>query len=523
MKKLLLTLLVLAAPLSCIAPSHTTTPPNEPSGRLDPSQLYGELFRRVQAANVFEDSKYFVDMIPREDPALIMRAFERDAPTTKETLEAFVEQHFSAPKETSTALENQVSLSIDRHIRALWKKLRRSPDEDVQPFSSLIHLPYSYVVPGGRFREIYYWDSYFTLLGLAADRENDLFEDMIKNFEHLLLTMHRIPNGNRSYYRGRSQPPFFSHMVELWQKRFGEKSAARFLPALKLEHDFWMSGPRAVDLNEGDVLNRYWDDSTGPRPEAFKEDVKLADEAAKSLGRAADDLYRDLRAGAESGWDYSTRWFRDPKVFATIQTTAFLPVDLNSLLFHLETKISELSGLAGDSDAAKHYQTLAAKRAELVRRYFWDAKVGGFFDYNWSSKTRSTELTAATVVPLFVGLATPEQARKVARTIERKLLKAGGLVTSLRQSGQQWDAPNGWPPLQWMGFMGLKRYKEIRLANRLRSRWLALNRKVYRDTGKMMEKYNVIDLNMRSGGGEYPLQDGFGWTNGVYRALTEQK
>lgn len=479
-----------------------------------PPEIYGDLFERVQLAPVYSDSKTFPDMEPRHDPQRIVENYQKEKPAD---LRAFVEKNFRPPLETASTYQAPTGISIDEHIKKLWQVLRRHADGKVAPASSLIPLPHSYIVPGGRFREIYYWDSYFTQLGLLADNEDDTFRDMVLNFEHLILTTGKIPNGNRDYYRSRSQPPFFSHMVELWQQRFANPSALQFLKALRKEHSFWMAGERAVQVTPDGFLNRYWDDRAEPRPEAYKEDVELA---RKATPRAPEETYRDLRAAAESGWDFSTRWFADPQKFSSIQTTSYLPVDLNALLFHLEFKIAELARLSGDQISAEHYKRLALRRRDLIRQFMWDERTGTFRDYNWRTKSLSIELTIAMVAPLFVDVATPDQAKKVAAALQSKFLKSGGMVTTLRKSDQQWDAPNGWPPHQWMAYVGLKKYAQDKLAEDLRARWLKLNQKVFHSTGKLMEKYNVVDMNLESGGGEYPTQDGFGWTNGVYRALS---
>ena len=535
--KILLVLATSTQIISCTTNQAQPPPPTTsaiviPLAARDPAELYGEFFERVQMAPVFVDSKYFVDMIPRETPAQILKTYHEKKPQTVEELRQFVGQHFLPPTGALTDFKTSPGETIDSHIKALWTYLKREPDQETQWGSSLIPLPYSYIVPGGRFREIYYWDSYFTQLGLLADHEDVTFQNMVKNFAQLSLSLGRIPNGNRNYYRGRSQPPFFSYMVALWQERYGAKSATQFLPALKQEYAFWMEGAenlvagqghaRVVRLEDG-VLNRDWDDKPAPRPESYKEDVALSAQAAKSLGRTPSDIYRDLRAGAESGWDYSTRWFQDPKEFTTIQTTALLPIDLNSLLYHLEIEISRLSRVVGDPAGSQKFHDLAETRQRLIQKYLWDEAHGVFRDYNWREGQLSSETTVATVVPLFAGVASPAQAQRIASVLEKDFLKAGGLVTTELTSGQQWDAPNGWPPHQWMAYAGLKRYGFNKLAEKIRDRWLKLNRKVFNSTGKLMEKYNVVDLSLKSGGGEYPLQDGFGWTNGVYRALSTPK
>ena len=179
-----------------------------------------------------------------------------------------------------------------------------------------------------------------------------------------------------------------------------------------------------------------------------------------------------------------------------------------------------MSLVAGDQAAASIFRERADRRNQLIQKYMWDGETGTFRDYNWRSHTISSQSTVATVVPLFAGLATEEQAHKIANVLKKDFLKAGGLVTTLYTSGQQWDAPNGWAPHQWMAYAGLRKYKENALATEIRARWLKINEKTYQHEHRLMEKYNVIDLSKKSGGGEYPSQDGFGWTNGVYRALT---
>ncbi len=171
------------------------------------------------------------------------------------------------------------------HIDALWSVLERPPDPP-QPNSSLLPLPYRYVVPGGRFREIYYWDSYFTMLGLEQSGRHDLVVEMVKNFAYLIDRFGHVPNGNRSYYLSRSQPPFFAAMIELLAQREGESVYATYLPELSREYEFWMDGAarlapgsayrRVVRLEDGTVLNRYWDDRETPREESYREDVETA-------------------------------------------------------------------------------------------------------------------------------------------------------------------------------------------------------------------------------------------------------
>jgi alpha,alpha-trehalase len=209
----------------------------------------------------------------------------------------------------------------------------------------------------------------------------------------------------------------------------------------------------------------------------------------------------------------------------TLETTALVPVDLNSLLYHAERMIAALRtarGKAGDVEVAERFAAMARERRRALLAVAYDSSDGFFYDVRWRTGERVKDRPSlAAAAPLYFGLATPEQGRAVAARLERDFLKPGGFVTTLMASGQQWDAPNGWPPLEWLTIEGVRRYGALDLAAAARDRWLALNRRTYRSTGKMTEKYDVVDLQRRAGGGEYATQDGFGWTNGVALALLE--
>jgi alpha,alpha-trehalase len=230
-------------------------------------------------------------------------------------------------------------------------------------------------------------------------------------------------------------------------------------------------------------------------------------------------VFRDIRAAAESGWDFSSRWFADARTRATIDTTEIVPVDLNSLLFGLESTISVGCEHSGDRACASEYRRRATDRRAAMNRYLWDEAVGAYLDYHWTHRARLPRISAATLYPLFLGAATQAQAAAVARTVSRTLLRAGGVVTTPIATGEQWDAPNGWAPLQWIAVSGLTQYGQSPLAAVIACRWLLSVRRVYEQSGKLVEKYDVIDSERAGGGGEYPLQDGFGWTNGVTRKL----
>lgn len=499
----------------------------------DPSRALGALFADVQLAKLFPDSKTFADARALRPPSEITQRYAAARESAGFSLTAFVQQHFELPRPAGGDFKPDTSRTMEQHIRALWPVLTRPPDRP-DPHSTLIPLPNQYVVPGGRFREVYYWDSYFTMHGLVESQRTDLVRSMLDNFAYLITTVGRIPNGNRTYYLGRSQPPYFGAMVGLYAQATDTAQALRYLAPLEAEHSFWLDGAervtpgtafrRVVRLPDGSLLNRYWDDRPEPRPESFREDYELGHKLPAAQREA---FYRHVRAAAESGWDFSSRWMRDPTSLLTLETTDLAPVDLNSLLYHTERIIAALRafrGQSGDAAVAARFNAAADARRQAVRTHAYDASGGFFFDVRWRSAERVTDRpTLAAASPLYFGLATPEQGRVVAARLEREFLRAGGFVTTLIASGQQWDAPNGWPPLQWLAIHGVRRYGRDDVAESARDRWLALNRRTYQATGKMTEKYDVVDLSRPAGGGEYPTQDGFGWSNGVALAFAAEQ
>jgi alpha,alpha-trehalase len=493
---------------------------------LPPSELYGALYREVQLAHLFPDSKTFADMTPTTSPQHVMSDYAKR--TQPFDLKAFVLNHFTLPPRQSKAYVSDPKQSVTEHIDTLWSVLRRDPDANADPNASLLPLPYSYVVPGDRFDEIYYWDSYFIMLGLLQSGQTTLMKNELDNFATLIDRYGHIPNGNRSYYLSRSQPPFFAQMVQLAAQTDGDAAYVEYLPELQQEYAYWMDGAgrlqtgqahrRVVRLSDGALLNRYWDDRDTPRDESYREDVETAQ---RLNGRNPQDLWRNLRAGGETGWDFSSRWFADGKTLASIQVTSLLPADLNSLLYDLERTLARAYRIKGDAALADDMQRRADARAHAIREHLWDAQMHAFGDYDFVAHTLTHRLSAATVYPLYMGIATKAQASAVASTVRGQLLRAGGLATTTVRSGQQWDEPNGWAPLQYLAVMGLRRYGEDDLAKQIAQRWIQNNTAYYSHTGKLVEKYDVDAKagSSSAGGGEYPLQDGFGWTNGVLRTL----
>jgi len=501
-----------------------------PADTLTPADRYQELFVEVQMKSIFEDSKTFVDCAPRSHPEQILEAYRSSCGNADFDLKTFVMENFIVAEIPSSAFVSDANRPLAAHIESLWEVLTRHPQEHPY-FSSILPLPFDYIVPGGRFSELYYWDSYFALLGLNGANRSHLLSSMVDNFAYLVDTYGHIPNGNRTYYLSRSQPPVFSLMVELFGTLNvkGDKDAVDYLPQLRKEYAYWMEGGdelrngeahrRCVRMENGDLLNRYWDDRDTPREESYREDYATAHRSS----RPVHDVYRDLRAGAESGWDFSSRWQLDPYDLATICTTNIVAVDLNCLLFKLEQQIASLALIKEDEALASEFNQRAASRQKAMDYYFWNDDEGAFYDFHWRDNIQRTNLTAATLTPLFVKSASKEQAAHVAEVTSQRLLAAGGLsTTEINETQEQWDRPNGWAPLQWMAINGLRNYAHYELADEIANRWLSIVSELYQRDSKLVEKYILRPTGEHACGGEYPLQDGFGWTNGVtYQLLKE--
>ena len=484
-----------------------------------PYREYPTLFHDVQMAGIFSDSKYFADATPLLEPETLEKKYEDAKVLPGFDLLSFVKEHFSLPEEKTGGDSLSEGKSIDKHIKDLWSYLTILPEQvEKEAYSNLIKLPYPSIIPGGRFREMYYWDTYFTMLGLKESGEISLIENLVDNFAYLIQTFGFIPNGMRTYFLSRSQPPFFSLMVELLASIKGETIILKHLNALQQEYNFWMTGSRLVQLPSGLQLNRYWDDCPEPRPESYEEDVEMARESK----RPAEELYRDLRAACESGWDFSARWLAVPDDLSSIRATQLLPVDLNCLLYHLEQTLAKAYDLQGNQPNAQLYSEKATSRLTAVQTLFWSESHHWFMDYDLETATLSQQFTLAGAFPLYFNLATKDQAGTSVETIKNEFLKKGGLVSTPSHSGQQWDAPNGWAPLQWITYKGLKNYELDDLAHKVATAWKTNVENVFSRSGKMVEKYNVENTDLEAGGGEYPNQDGFGWSNGVYLALASE-
>lgn len=496
-----------------------------------PDEALGELFADVQARKIYTDGKTFTDLVPRRRMKTIQAEYNLERKDPHFDLREFVNRHFYryGAYDHHQDYQTPAGISVRQHITNLWGILERKNRRDR---GSLLALPHAYVVPGGRFSEQFYWDSYFIMLGLARDGRWKMIEDMMRNYTYMIRKFGYIPTANRTYFLSRSQPPFFSHMVRLLAQHNGEtRTLIEYLPYMLAEYRFWMKGRnvlskqehnayrRVAQMPDGVLLNRYYDNKTTPRPESRREDVETADGAGD---RIANRVFLHLRAAAESGWDFSSRWFLDSNDIRTIHTVDIIPVDLNSLLYDLEMTIADAYKHLRQPILARRFEAAAQKRAQAIQQYCWSEERQFFVDYNFHHEEATHSDSLAALFPLWSGIATDEQAAAVAKKVERDFLKKGGLLSTLVDNGQQWDAPNGWAPLQYVAIEGLRRYGYDELADRIRDAWVATNERVFRDKRKLVEKYDVV-AGDSGGGGEYPLQDGFGWTNGVLATLLDEK
>jgi len=435
----------------------------------------------------------------------------------------------------------------------------------------LLYLEHPYVVPGGRFNEMYGWDSYFIIRGLVRDNRIELARGMVENFFFEIEHYGTFLNANRTYYLSRAQPPFLSSMIMAVydaDKAAGRNDRAWLENAYKYaikDYEMWMREPH---LAGSTGLSRYYDFGTGPTPESVKDEsgyyrkvatyfllhpeldhgyvITDAEQKASSepiYGRQysiqvcetattmakpdceaahtislSGDYYEGDRAMRESGFDVSFRF--GPYSAATQH---FAPVCLNSLLYKTETDLARMSEILGHNDEAAKWKQRAEVRKALMVKYFWDAERGMFFDYNFETHERSTYVYITTFYPLWAGLATPEQARAVVHNL-KLIERPGGIAMSPLETGAQWDYPYAWAPMQLIADDGMWRYGFAEDATRASYEFISAVAENFRRDGTIREKYNAAtrsDETHVTAGYEANVI-GFGWTNGVFLVLLHE-
>ncbi|KAI9174184.1 hypothetical protein LWI28_013337 [Acer negundo] len=431
-------------------------------------------------------------------------------------------------------------------VHSLWKNLSGKVSGSVldrPDLHTLLPLPEPVVVPGSRFREVYYWDSYWVIRGLLASKMHETAKSIVINLISLVETYGYVLNGARAYYTNRSQPPLLSAMVRTIYNRTGDlELIKKALPALLKEYQFWNSGIHKVTIEDGEannhILSRYYAMWNKPRPEGSVKDKAYASKLSSDSEK--EQFYRELASSAETGWDFSSRWMRNISDFTTLSTTSILPVDLNVFLLGMELDIAVLAKVDGDNATSERFLEASRARKQAINSVFWNEEKGQWLDYwinkgttceesqTWEAGNQNHNVYASNYTPLWIDLFNSDTSlvEKVRQSLESSgLVCTAGIATSMIKSGQQWDFPNGWAPLQHMIVEGLVRSgsQEARsMAQDIAVRWIKTNYVAYKETGAMHEKYDVENCGAFGGGGLYKPQTGFGWSNGVVLAFLEE-
>lgn len=588
-----------------------------------PVYCYGDLLREIELARPFADSKTFVDLPTTRPLNEVLAAFANlSRPIQNNTaLNTFLSEYFGkAGSELEEVPSDQLETQPDfldnvnstvvqeftRQVIDIWPDLTRryvGAGNCSGCVNSFIPVNRTFVVAGGRFREPYYWDSFWIIEGLLRTQGSftQIAENIIENFMDLVQKIGFVPNGARRYYENRSQPPLLTQMVRVYVEYTQNYTLLeRAIPILEQEYQFWVKN-RTVTLQRAGrniSLNHYAVQNTQPRPESYYEDYVTANNRTYfntkgqqfNATRALDDsqkatLYSNLASGAESGWDYSGRWITNPSnavnddyfPLRSLNTVEIIPVDLNSILYYNEITIAQFHRHQGNYSAARQWAERAANRSEAMTMLLWNPEHYSYFDYNLTSYSQnvftlaqknSTRLSttgapdgqqiwfqASQFYPFWTGAAPesikndPKAMRQVFARVEELLDERSGAISATNLvTGQQWDEPNVWPPLQYILMQGLLNTPlEVSedddeqttedyvwtqdLALRLAQRYLDSLYCTWRSTGgatqevpqlpgaqgngTIFEKYSDAAINARGGGGEYEVVEGFGWSNGV--------
>uniref|UniRef100_M4BUU6 Trehalase n=1 Tax=Hyaloperonospora arabidopsidis (strain Emoy2) TaxID=559515 RepID=M4BUU6_HYAAE len=554
----------------------------------------GPLLHAVQMANVYSDSKYFVDMPIKDNSSafdilvdfqhrgLAMTVYRPNVQGMhKQQLRQFIDDHFDPPGTdllpiTPFDYQGQVHPPMvadirDKELRdwafdlhQIWQSLGRIRNPHVK--GSLLHSrkldepslnqpDNVLIVPGGRFRESYYWDSYWIVQGLLVSDMSVTARGIVNHLLEYVSEFGFVPNGGRIYYLTRSQPPMLSDMVKLVARlpvngtdiEYDDEYLQAALPILEREYDFWMQhGPsgHAVEFTRSDtklgatgdvtyVLNRYTSNANHPRPESYREDVLVASEIfdrtihmdggnAAATERHKDEYYNNVIAAAESGWDFSSRWLRDPFDMKSMVTTSVVPVDLNSIMYRVERNLMEFNQHLGNDKRAQFFERAAARRLKAIDAILWSVKHQSWKDYDLETDTHSVIVSVSDYTPLWAkafNASDIDRLKTVVTSLKNSgLLQVGGIQTTTTFSGQQWDMPNAWPPEQDIvveGLLAINTTESHNLARELTRTWTQTSLTAWKQTGLMFEKYNASEVGGLGAGGEYFPQFGFGWTNGV--------
>lgn len=551
----LLTLLVV---LQCRASAENAAVAKPPPCESD-VYCHGDLLHTVQMASIHKDSKTFVDMKQKHPPNVTLALFRDfmkrvNNNPTRHDVEQFVNDTFDPegsefedwdpadwtgnPKFLKKILDGDLR-KFASDLNHIWKMLGRKMKDDVrinEDHYSIIYVPNPVIVPGGRFREFYYWDSYWIIKGLLLSEMYTTVKGMLTNFVSIVDRIGLIPNGGRIYYTMRSQPPMLIPMVDEYLKVTKDyKWLEDNLYLLEKEFDFWMTN-RTVDIElDGATytLARYYEESSGPRPESYKEDY-LTSQSFRTA-EEKDNYYAELKTAAESGWDFSSRWFildgTNKGNLTNLKTRYIIPVDLNAIIYRNAELLAQYNEQMGNKTKAAMYRKRAEEWKKAVTAVLWHDEVGAWLDYDILNDIKRDYFYPTNILPLWTKCYDTEKkgeyVSKVLKYLEKSqiMLNLGGIPTTLEHSGEQWDYPNAWPPLQYFVIMSLNNTEDPwaqRLAYEISERWVRSNYKAFNETHSMFEKYDATVSGGHGGGGEYEVQLGFGWSNGLVMDLLDK-
>ncbi|XP_015435056.1 PREDICTED: trehalase-like isoform X2 [Dufourea novaeangliae] len=517
---------------------------------------HGELLHTIQMASIYKDSKTFVDMKMKHPPNQTLALFRRfmeqvDQMPTRHQIEQFVNDTFdpagSEFEEWDPAdwtphprflnkIHDQDLQKFASDLNHIWKMLGRKMKDDVRVNEdqySIIYVPHPVIVPGGRFREFYYWDSYWIIKGLLLSEMYSTVKGMLSNFVSIVDKIGFIPNGGRIYYTMRSHPPLLIPMVDEYLKTTNDYDwLSENFHLLEKEFDFWMTNRTIeVELDGANyTLARYYEESAGPRPESYKEDY-LTSQSFRTT-EEKENYYAELKTAAESGWDFSSRWFihdgTNKGNLTNLKTRYIIPVDLNSIIYRNAQLLAQYSQRMGNETKAAYYRQRADEWMKAVTAVLWHDEVGAWLDYDTLNDIKRDYFYPTNILPLWTNCfdvaKRDDYVSKVLKYLEKNqiMLNLGGIPTTLEHSGEQWDYPNAWPPLQYFVIMSLNNTEDPwaqRLAYEVSQRWVRSNYKAFNETHSMFEKYDATVSGGHGGGGEYEVQLGFGWTNGLIMDL----
>lgn len=472
---------------------------------------------------------------------------------------------FDAPADVQE-MQKRCNVQV-KHLPQVIHKLGEVDTSNLEP-PGLLYLNHKYVVPGGRFNEMYGWDSYFIVRGLVEDQRIELARGMVENFFFEIEHYGAVLNANRTYYLTRSQPPFLTSMILAVyeaQKAAGKEDRAwleRAYGYAARDYALWTREPHLAGTTG---LSRYYDFGNGPAPESVKDETghyrqvagfflaqpqdewrdyvvpQKTDQAhvgplfalqvcdsTKAMGQAAcdsagvaslsADYYKGDRAMRESGYDVSFRFGPHG-----VRTHHYAPVCLNSLLYKTEKDLEQMSEMLGRKADAKDWRKRAEERKESIQKYLWDSENGLYFDYDFDNGKRSTYEYVTAFFPMWAGIPTPEQARAVMQHLPT-FEKPGGLVMSPHETGGQWDFPYAWAPDQLVADEGIRKYGFAKEADRVSYEFLSTVAENFRRDGTIREKYNAVTRSSETQvtAGYHMNIVGFGWTNGVFLSLLHQ-